>query len=82
MRGDITRAQQAVSSGADINSRDVVSNAAVILDVDLIRSYNSIYQCNVYLYDDAVLSIHCLSVLYQPANCGKCILYCRGLLTN
>ena len=39
--GNITRLQQALSSGADINSRSPVSNVAVIFDVDLIRAYNS-----------------------------------------
>ena len=37
----MTGVQQAVSSGADINFRNTVSNVAVILDIDLIRTYNS-----------------------------------------
>ena len=37
----MTGAQQAVSSGADINYRNEVSNVAVIFDIDLIRAYNS-----------------------------------------
>ena len=37
----MTGVQEAVSSGADINYRDRVSNVAVIFDVDLIRAYNS-----------------------------------------
>ena len=41
MWGKMTEVQKAVSSGADINYRDEVSNVAVIFDVDLIRAYNS-----------------------------------------
>ena len=38
VRGDITGAQEAVSSGADINFRDEVSNAAVIFRCRLDKS--------------------------------------------